>query len=140
MDTEKELLELIRQINEAGREAPEKLPEKLSRAFEKYRSYPGLINKLGVHFYKTSNYGLAAAMGRWVLFTGDDIEPSPDLLEQHLAAHDSTPHDRWAVLGKISWPDDLELTSTMRHVDGVGAQQFSYHYMRDGEEYDYQDG
>ncbi len=83
------------------------------------------------------NYGLAAAMGEKILFTGDDIEPSPDLLRAHHEAHSLTIGGRWAVLGNISWPTDLEITSTMRHVDGIGAQQFSFHYMKDGEEYDY---
>ncbi len=83
------------------------------------------------------NYGLAASMGDRVLFAGDDIEPAPDLLQQHLDAHHRLRDDRWAVLGKVSWAPELELTSTMHHVDGVGAQQFSYHYMIDGNEYDF---
>lgn len=83
------------------------------------------------------NYGLAASMGEWVLFTGDDIEPAPDLLKCHLDAHRHLNDDRWAVLGEVSWARELELTSTMRHVDGVGAQQFSYHFMKDGDELDY---
>ncbi len=83
------------------------------------------------------NYGLAASMGKWVLFTGDDIEPAPDLLKWHIDSHRHLNDDRWAVLGRISWPRELEVTSTMRHVDGVGAQQFSYHFMKDGDEFDY---
>ena len=83
------------------------------------------------------NHGLAAATGRYVLFTGDDIEPAPDLLAQHLEAHRTLPDDRWAVLGRVSWARELQLTSTMQHVDGVGAQQFSYHFMEDGAEYDF---
>jgi GT2 family glycosyltransferase len=83
------------------------------------------------------NHGLAAAIGRYVLFTGDDIEPAPDLLAQHLEAHRTLPDDRWAVLGRVSWAPELQLTSTMQHVDGVGAQQFSYHFMEDGAEYDF---
>ena len=83
------------------------------------------------------SHGLAASMGDWVLFAGDDIEPAPDLLQKHLDAHRGLRDDRWAVLGKVSWAPELEMTSTMHHVDGVGAQQFSYHYMNDGDEYDF---
>lgn len=83
------------------------------------------------------NHGLAASMGEWILFTGDDIEPAPDLLKSHLDAHNHLNDDRWAVLGNVSWPREIELTSTMRHVDGVGAQQFSYYYMEDGDEFDF---
>ena len=83
------------------------------------------------------NRALGLARGDLVLFTGDDIEPMPDLLAEHLAGHRALgdPHD--AVLGLTRWPDDLELTSTMRHVDGRGAQQFSYHWMTDGATYDF---
>jgi len=83
------------------------------------------------------NYGLAASTGEWILFTGDDIEPAPDLLDRHLSEHRKLADNRTAVLGKIEWPPDLDLTSTMLHVDGVGAQQFSYRHMRDGDEYDF---
>ena len=83
------------------------------------------------------NQALGIASGEFVLFTGDDIEPAPDLLDQHLQSHRQLEDSRCAVLGRVDWSSDLELTSTMRHVDGVGAQQFSYHYMKDGTIYDY---
>jgi len=83
------------------------------------------------------NTALLSAQGRYVLFTGDDIEPEPDLLNRHLAQHRRLMDERWAVLGRINWALDLSVTSTMRHVDGVGAQQFSFHHMMSGEEYDF---
>ena len=83
------------------------------------------------------NTALEKVRGRYVLFTGDDIEPARDLLDRHLEEHRRLADDRWAVLGRIDWASDLQLTSTMKHVDGVGAQQFGFHYMRDGKEYDF---
>jgi hypothetical protein len=77
------------------------------------------------------------ASGELVLFSGDDIEPAPDLLEEHRRAHERHDDPMVAVLGLTRWPDDMELTATMRHVDGPGAQQFSYHYLVDGKEYDF---
>jgi glycosyltransferase involved in cell wall biosynthesis len=83
------------------------------------------------------NRALALAAGELVLFTGDDIEPAPDLLAEHRAGHEEAGDPQVAILGLTHWPDGADLTATMRHVDGVGAQQFSYHYFRDGAEYDF---
>lgn len=86
---------------------------------------------------RARNRGLELATGQLVLFTGDDILPSRDLLLRHVEAHERVGDERVAILGHISWPDDLDITVTMRHVDGVGAQQFSYHYFEPGESYDF---
>lgn len=83
------------------------------------------------------NRALALASGEIVLFTGDDIEPAADLLVRHDAAHRATPDGRTAYFGRIDWPARLATTATMRHVTGRGAQQFSFHYLEDGGEYDY---
>ena len=83
------------------------------------------------------NRALALAGGKCVLFTGDDIEPTPDLLARHLEAHTRLGDSRAAVLGLTRWPPGEPTTATMRHIDGVGSQQFSYHFMKDGAEYDF---
>ena len=83
------------------------------------------------------NRGLRAARGEIILFTGDDIEPAPDLLEQHLRGHCEAADADVAILGLTRWPHDASVTATMRHVDGVGAQQFSYHWLEDGTDYDF---
>ena len=83
------------------------------------------------------NLGLQAVRGEIVLFTGDDIEPAPDLLEQHLRAHSEAADSDIAILGLTRWPETATVTATMRHIDGVGAQQFSYHWLEDGSEYDF---
>ncbi len=83
------------------------------------------------------NRALSKASGRYVLFTGDDIEASPELLESHARAHSAADDPRVAVLGHTAWPPGLPLTATMRHIDGPGAEQFSYYWMKDGESYDF---
>ncbi len=83
------------------------------------------------------NRGLDLATGQLVLFTGDDIEPTPDLLYRHWLAHGVRDNPGAAILGLTRWPPDAEVSSTMRHIDGPGAQQFSYHYLSDGNEYDF---
>jgi glycosyltransferase involved in cell wall biosynthesis len=86
---------------------------------------------------RARNRALRMASGSIVLFGGDDIEPHPDLVGEHLREHLRRGDPRAAILGLTRWPDDAELTSTMRHVDGPGAQQFSYAVFTDGAEYDF---
>ena len=83
------------------------------------------------------NLAIQIASGDIVLFSGDDIEPHPRLLAEHAAGHEESDDPFIAILGLTRWPDGYEQTATMRHIDGVGAQQFSYHYFSDGSEYDF---
>jgi glycosyltransferase involved in cell wall biosynthesis len=86
---------------------------------------------------RARNHAIRVSTGRLVLFTGDDILPSPALLKEHWRAHQALPDRDTVILGLSRWPLDMKLTSTMRHIDGVGAQQFSYHYFKEGAEYDF---
>ena len=94
---------------------------------------------------RARNHAREKARGELVLITGDDIEPAANLLAEHLAGHEARDDERIAVLGltrwpdtwPASWPDGRAITATMQHVDGPGAQQFSYHYFKDGAEYDF---
>ena len=86
---------------------------------------------------RARNRALRIAAGEIVLFGGDDIEPHPDQVCEHVREHLRRGDPRLAVLGLTTWPEDEELTSTMRHIDGPGAQQFSYAAFEDGAEYDF---
>jgi glycosyltransferase involved in cell wall biosynthesis len=83
------------------------------------------------------NEAMAQARGPLVLIVGDDIMPSPDFLAEHLAAHGRHPETHAAILGRTTWPSDLPVNSLMRHIDGIGAQQFSYAHLHDGQELDF---
>ena len=83
------------------------------------------------------NRGLQLAQAPIVLFVGDDIVPAPDLVAGHVRAHQAHPEPGAAILGRVAWPEDLPRTTLMEHIDGVGAQQFSYHYLADDTEYDF---
>ena len=83
------------------------------------------------------NLGLSMARGDLVLLIGDDIEPAPDFLAQHWQGHLEQADRGAAILGLTRWAPTLEVTATMRHIVGPGAQQFSYHYFVDGTEYDF---
>ena len=86
---------------------------------------------------RARNEAMAKARAPLVAIVGDDIMPSKNFLEQHLAAHARNPEQSVAILGRTTWPDDLRLNSLMRHIDGIGGQQFSYAHMRDGQELDF---
>ncbi len=83
------------------------------------------------------NAGISQAKSPIVLFAGDDILPDRYLVSGHLAAHRYYPGKEIAVLGKVIWPKDMPVNTLMAHIDGIGAQQFSYHYLRTGMMYDF---
>jgi glycosyltransferase involved in cell wall biosynthesis len=72
-----------------------------------------------------------------VLFVGDDIVPHGDFVRWHLEAHEYYPEPTAAILGHTRWPDDMPINTLMAHIDGRGAQQFSYHYLINGGTYDH---
>jgi glycosyltransferase involved in cell wall biosynthesis len=112
--------------------------------YEVAKSYKPLNFSLVVERLETNqgsgaarNVALKIARGPILLIVGDDILPEKDFVRQHLAAHTWYPENEIAILGRIEWPDDLPRNSLMEHITGIGAQQFSYHYLVSGEEYDF---
>jgi glycosyltransferase involved in cell wall biosynthesis len=83
------------------------------------------------------NRAIPQANSPLVLFVGDDILPEINFIEAHLAAHRHFQRPEVAILGLTRWPDDLPVNTLMAHIDGVGQQQFSYHFIRENKEYDY---
>lgn len=83
------------------------------------------------------NRAIPLASSPLILFTGDDMLPEPTFIEAHLAAHRRYPDEKVAILGRVSWPSNMPVNALMAHIDGVGAEQFSYHYLRDEHEYDF---
>lgn len=83
------------------------------------------------------NRGIELAASPLMLFVGDDILPASTLVWGHTVAHKIYRSKDIAVLGRIAWPDDMPVNTLMTHVGGIGAQQFSYHYLVDGQEYDF---
>lgn len=83
------------------------------------------------------NLALQVIKGDLVIFVGDDTVPAPSFVQAHVEEHTRRSDSRVAVLGRIDWPSDMPVNTLMKHITGVGAQQFSYHYLKPGEEYDY---
>ena len=59
------------------------------------------------------NVGLRAAAAPIVLFIGDDILASPQLVREHHAWHQRMPRDEVAVLGHVRWAQRLRRTGLM---------------------------
>lgn len=83
------------------------------------------------------NRGISLARSPLVLFVGDDILPQRYFVQGHVDAHHKQPSVEVAILGRVRWACDLPQNTLMAHIDGEGAEQFSYFYMHDGHEYDY---
>jgi glycosyltransferase involved in cell wall biosynthesis len=83
------------------------------------------------------NRGIALAQAPLTIFVGDDILPVPGFVRQHIQAHALNSDLTTAILGCTTWPPDITMNTLMAHIDGIGAQQFSYYYLRDGQEYDF---
>ena len=83
------------------------------------------------------NHAIPLVNSPLLLFAQDDMVPSPDFVHGHLEAHRQHPEKETAILGRVEWPQDIPQNTLMKHIDGLGAQQFSYYYLRDGQEYDF---
>lgn len=83
------------------------------------------------------NLAIEKATSPLIVFVGDDIMPGKYFIQTHLNAHSKHSEEEFAILGRVTWPDDMPVNTLMRHIDGVGAEQFSYYYLKDGEFYDF---
>jgi GT2 family glycosyltransferase len=70
------------------------------------------------------NAGWRAAQAPLVLFLGDDIVASPQLLAEHLGWHERNPQDETGVLGSVEWARSLRRDAFMRWLDA--GIQFDY--------------
>lgn len=82
---------------------------------------------------RARNVGASMARKDVVLFVGDDILPRDDrFVRAHAELHDRHGDEGFAVLGKVVWPihGPAPVTAVMRHIQGVGGEQFGYAHMR----------
>jgi len=71
---------------------------------------------------KARNTGVAASDAPLLLFLGDDIVPTPDLVRQHLALHERHPDPADAAMGHIDWHPETGVNRMLRWMDWSGAQ------------------
>ena len=72
------------------------------------------------------NTGVAATDRALILLLGDDMVPTPELVERHLAAHNHHNDDRVAVLGHVDWHPEVAANRIQRWMDWSGTQ-FDFH-------------
>lgn len=63
------------------------------------------------------NAGWRAARAQIVLFTDNDTIPVRRFVSEHLRWHESNPDQEAAVVGKVRWAPELEVTPFMRWLD-----------------------
>ena len=84
---------------------------------------------------RARNFGLSRCRGDVILIIGDDIEPEKDLVERHLRSHQENQDERHAVLGHVSFPDELQPNEFMKWLEGGGRKYFfNYGDLVSGEE------
>ena len=66
------------------------------------------------------NLGIKNAKSKYLLFIGDDIIATPDLLTQHLKFH--SVYTNTAVLGKIEWHPSIKITPFKKFIHEKGLQ------------------
>ena len=71
------------------------------------------------------NTAISECIGEIILFTGDDIFPALDFVDKHYESYLKNGED-YATLGKLIWPDDINLSYLMHHITDVGYEQFSF--------------
>ncbi len=71
---------------------------------------------------KARNHALRQANGSVVLFLGDDVIPTPELLEEHMEWHRKQPDGQIAVLGLTTWDPMRRITPFMRWMERSGPQ------------------
>jgi len=76
------------------------------------------------------NVGIENARGHIVLFLGDDIIATPELLQKHIEGHERDPRPEHGLLGFVTWSPELEITPFMTWLER-GGPQFHYWRIRD---------
>jgi glycosyltransferase involved in cell wall biosynthesis len=71
------------------------------------------------------NTGFAAARGEVVLFIDDDAIAEPGLVDRHRAHHAAHPEPHEALLGRVTWSPEVEVTPHMHWLEN-GGPMFAY--------------
>lgn len=72
------------------------------------------------------NLGIINARGWLILFLGDDIIATSDLVHKHLRYHVDYPGESLAVLGFVTWSHEIPITPFMRWLEQGEGAQFAY--------------
>jgi glycosyltransferase involved in cell wall biosynthesis len=71
---------------------------------------------------RARNLGVAETSTPLLLFLGDDMIPTPQLVERHLARHAAEGGPTVAVLGSVDWHPEVKRTPLVQWIDRAGMQ------------------
>lgn len=74
---------------------------------------------------KARNAALKIVKGEIIIFTGDDIFPYPDYVNDHYENYIKY-GPKVATLGKIEWHNNIKVNHLMNHITNVGCEQFGF--------------
>jgi len=74
---------------------------------------------------KARNAALEIAKGELIIFTGDDIFPYPDYVNDHYESYLKY-GSKVSTLGQIDWHENIEISHLMNHITNVGCEQFGF--------------
>lgn len=74
---------------------------------------------------KARNAALKIAKGKVIIFTGDDIFPTPNFINIHYENYLKF-GENVATLGRIDWHKGIELNHLMKHITEIGCEQFGF--------------
>ncbi len=82
------------------------------------------------------NLGIKNANAKVILFIGDDIIATPNLIAEHMKCHLRNSEENVAILGYVTWSPELRITPFMRWLEN-GGPQFCYHELEGKESASY---
>ncbi|MEK3675531.1 glycosyltransferase [Paenibacillus sp. FSL R10-2771] len=71
------------------------------------------------------NHAYEYASGEIIIFTGDDIFPTPNFLNEHYESYLKNGKE-YATLGCIEWRDGIKMNHLMKHITDIGCEQFGF--------------
>ncbi len=90
------------------------------------------------------NQGIKVAKGHLIIFIGDDIIIDPNCINEHHQVHLLNPSKNIAVLGYITWSNEITITPFMKwlsHGSNIlgkyGGHQFAYEKLQNKKEADF---
>ncbi|MFF2912167.1 glycosyltransferase [Paenibacillus sp. NPDC057934] len=85
---------------------------------------------------KARNHAYQYATGEIIIFTGDDIFPTVNFVNEHYESYLKNGKN-YATLGCIDWRDGIQMNHLMKHITDIGCEQFGFVGMRPFEVIDF---
>lgn len=71
------------------------------------------------------NHAYKYATGDIIIFTGDDIFPEPNFINEHYESFLKN-GSKTAMLGRIEWREGIQMNHLMKHITDIGCEQFGF--------------